>query len=139
MDRTREEIEDRKAIAKRLKKTNKQKWTSLTDQQREEVVERYFEVMDLKKLGPKALIEDAWVRAFAVDTTVFGVMLGVIGGAAATIIDRYLAPFGVIYSFFALLLFLLILIGVSHLPEMIKVHSLREGQLLEKLLEKEEG
>ena len=126
---------DREDVANRLRKSDKETWESLSEEKREKAVDTFFELIDPNKLDSLELINDSWARAYAVDTTVVGVMLGLLGGIAGAIADRHLMTLGLVYDFFGLVLFAGLLVFFIHLPKMMKIRTYKDGRLLKKLLD----
>lgn len=131
--------DERKRIGKRLRSIDKKRWDALSETDQNLAIKEYAKAVDLKKLSTTNLINVTWDNAMAMNFLVLGVVLGVIGGLAANMLDRYFVKFGVSYDAFIAVLFLMTIYGFSKLPDMIISEWYKQGKLLDRLLKKKES
>lgn len=138
MTKEEKEIQETKRdIAKRLRLSDLETWKSLSNDQQEKIVDKYYHLFDIDKVGIHKVIEDSWNVRFGLNMALFGVLFGILGGISGNIFTKYISSS--IYSdIFFMSLFILAFVLLVKEIDKIGVKRLRENKVLKYLIKSKE-
>lgn len=110
MEKEEKNIQDEKrAIIKRLKSSNKKKWDALTPEEQEAVVNKYYSLRSIDHLGIDKVLENNWNLRGNFAFLILGIIFGIVGNLFGDILFKYLPENNLLYDIFICISFLLLL------------------------------
>ncbi|MFA5126554.1 MAG: hypothetical protein WC465_00955 [Patescibacteria group bacterium] len=95
-----------KQLAKALKMSNNNLWRKLSLEQRRSVIDKYHDLMEIKSRGIQNVFSDIKQNRINAGSLFLGLILGIFGGIAASIITKYILgiswPLDLLIFFFCL-------------------------------------
>ena len=89
---------EKKEITKRLCKVDKKLWATLSEEERDRVIEKYNQFLDFRKFQLDHLLKDIWERSDSVFLIAAGIIFGISGNLFANMLDRVFGHYGTIYN-----------------------------------------
>lgn len=134
MNKEKEIKKDKKFIEKRLRSSNKKRWNTLTSEEREAVVNKYYDLRSIERLGIDKILDDNRNLRSNFVFLVIGVVLGVFGNVLASIWMQYL-PKDLLHEIIMVVVIVIFLVwGVPRLGDILSADHLRQDDVLEHLL-----
>ena len=127
------EITAKRDIAKRLSKSNKKLWKSLSKEKQEKIVDRYYHASDIENIGIHAVLENnrSIRREFAF--LMLGLLFGVFGNLFGSVLEKYLPSNGWT-DFFLVSGFFALLAAIVSMATQLSAETLGDYKVLEHLL-----
>lgn len=127
-------IEEAKAdIRKRLERSDKEKWKSLTDEERELVVNKFLDLRSIEHLGIDKILDNSRGLRQNFAFLILGVLFGVSGNLAAGVLVKYL-PDSFVSDIFYVVLFVISLWLIIRFADNSDADFLKHENILEYLL-----
>jgi hypothetical protein len=134
---TKEEEVAREDIKARLKKSNKKLWNSLSDEEKEKAVSKYYSLRSINYLKLDRVLEQNSTLRKDLFLLLFALVLGVSGNLFADVVSDFLKDFlGTInYNILVFVFFVgLVFLGFKEINKG-SIEHLRENEVLENLLD----
>jgi hypothetical protein len=133
----RKENEIKKDIAKRLGWTNETLWDTLSEERKNQVISKYYNLSDISQIGIYGVLENYWSFRRGLGLIVIGLLFGVFGNIIFGRIDKYL-PSGVIMDMILIVISIWIVIFCIYSLEKTAAKQLGNERILEYLLKEVE-
>jgi hypothetical protein len=127
------EKEAKRDISDRLELSDKTLWSSLTQSERGAVVNRYYGSNGIERVGLDKVLDDNREIRRGLGYTGLGTLLGLFGGAASTILMKYV-PDSKALEAFIVLAFVAFLVWFTRTINKMSVDGLRQERVLEHIV-----
>lgn len=128
-----EEKEIKNDIARRLRLSDVPLWNSLSREEQNRVVEKYYSINDLKNVGIHKVLEENRNIRRNLGSILIGLLLGLFGGVVSDIGIKYIPDNGWLH-FFIIVAFFALLAMFIRLIEQTSVDHLKEDSVLKYLV-----
>lgn len=132
--RIEKEIENKKSIAKVLKLSDKKLWGSLSDDERNAVVDEYYNSSSIEKIGIRRVLDDNRTVRRSIAMLLLSGLLGLSGGIASNVILKYI-PSSFFNDMLFLAVFAVMLVFLFYIIDRVSAESLGQDHVLEHLLD----
>lgn len=129
-----DEIAVKTDIRKRLRNSNKELWESISDNEREGVVDEYYHQWDIEKIGLSGILRESREQRKTLSMLGVGVFFGIMGNFATDIFLKYFPRGSYLFDIVFVLFFVVFFVYFFREINKLDSENLGKDRVLEHLI-----